>query len=60
MRYRVDDIEFASLGSREVIATVNYYFRPPGRYGIRYQPFYLNLLPGPHGLWIDSGGLPRG
>jgi hypothetical protein len=60
VRYRIVRIEYAAVGSKELIALVIYYFLPPGHHSIRSQPFYLNLLPGPHGLWIDSGGLPRG
>ncbi len=55
VRYRNGTIERASPGSKELMALVTYYLLNG-----HYQPFYLNLLPGPHGLWIDSGGLPRG
>jgi hypothetical protein len=60
VRYRITEIDYASVGSKELITQVVYYFHPPS-YGItRSQPFYLNLLPSPHGMRIDSGGIARG
>jgi hypothetical protein len=59
-RFRIRNISFAAPHSKELIATMIYYFHLPGQHIMHYQPFYLNLLSSPHGLWIDSGGLPRG
>jgi hypothetical protein len=55
VRYHIEEIDYATPGSKELITEVTYFF-PNGH----YQPFYLNLLPGSHGLWIDSGGIPQG
>jgi hypothetical protein len=61
LRFKIVYMEHETSQSNEITSLVTYYFHPPGHPGWwRYQPFYLSLQPGPPGLWIVGGGLPRG